>query len=327
MEGSLTGRVTICGGTYASVMLAPNGELNMTSGHIQGMISQAGGTLTICGGTVGLLYAYAGTTELSGGTFTSLSNTGETVLDGKGIVYLHETDVDAETALMGMLAAGKAYDQTVFAGADAEEGFAYLPGPVTVINKTDFSISGDVKDGSDNSASGVTVKLMKDNTLVAQTTTNSEGQYTFHAPAGVYNIVAEKDGVTITVLVTVTENTTVSTINMPGGDVNSKLEVTGQDTPAVVVGGLDAEAAQVKAENGSATTVVVTMTVESKAENAATNSAEIKAAADGKTLEYLDIKVEKKLDDRDAELMATTTTAFDIVIPFDKMNIPAQISP
>lgn len=75
---------------------------------------------------------------------------------------------------------------------------------------------------------------------------------------------------------------------MPNGKVNSKLTVNGADTPDVVAGGLDKEAAAVKNENSSATLVKVEMTVESKsgAEVNSTDKTNIEAVASGKILEY-----------------------------------------
>lgn len=192
-----------------------------------------------------------------------------------------------------------------------------------------YDISGTVTDSVEGT---VTIKLMQGNTPIgdSKTVTLSEsdgtytGAYSFTGvKSGAYNVVATKGDRIVTILVTVASaNATEQNLAMLAEDVNSKLEVKrdgegGVTTPDVVVGGLDDEAKVVK-EGSSATSVTVTMTVESKAESAATNSTEIKAAAGGKTLEYLDIKVEKKLDAADAEPMTTTTTVFKIVIPFDK---------
>lgn len=192
-----------------------------------------------------------------------------------------------------------------------------------------YGISGTVYEyGGTTSASGVFVKLMKGDTQVASTTSASNGTYSFTGIApGVYNIVAEKDDTTQTTLVIVTSHDeTDKNVTLPQSKVNSKLTVNGADTPDVVAGGLDKEAAAVKAENSTATSVKVEMTVESKP--APADKTSIEAVAPDKTLEYLDIKVTKTVVDAAS---ATTTTAItttanmmEIIIPYDmtgKSNI------
>ncbi|MGO5028390.1 S-layer homology domain-containing protein [Candidatus Agathobaculum pullicola] len=193
-----------------------------------------------------------------------------------------------------------------------------------------YGISGTVYEyGGTTSASGVTVKLMKGDTQVASTTSATDGTGTYRftgiAP-GVYNIVAEKGDVMQTTLVIITnQNETNKNITMPDGNVNSKLTVSGADTPDVVAGGLAEESAAVKAANSSAISVKVEMTVESKS-SAAVNTSDktkIEAVASGKTLEYLDIKVTKTVDGTDSAI-TTTANMMEIVIPYDmtgKSNI------
>lgn len=193
-----------------------------------------------------------------------------------------------------------------------------------------YGISGTVYayDGA-TTASGVTVKLMKGDTQVASTTsaTDGTGKYSFTGIApGVYNIVAEKDNTTQTTLVIVTNhNETDKNVTLPQSKVNSKLTVNGADTPDVVAGGLDKEAAAVKAENSSATLVKVEMTVESKSSAAVdpTDKTNIGTVASGKTLEYLDIKVIKTVDGNE-DAITKTENMMEIVIPYDmtgKSNI------
>lgn len=154
-----------------------------------------------------------------------------------------------------------------------------------------YGISGKVYESNGTTpASGVSVKLMKGNTQVASTTSATDGTYSFTGIApGVYNIVAEEDDITQTTLVIITnQSETGKDITMPNGKVNSKLTVNGADTPDVVAGGLDKEAAAVKNENSSATLVKVEMTVESKsgAEVNSTDKTNIETVASGKILEY-----------------------------------------
>ena len=168
---------------------------------------------------------------------------------------------------------------------------------------------------------------MKGDTQVASTTSAADGTYSFTDIApGVYNIVAEKDDTTQTTLVIVTNhNETGKNVTLPQSKVNSKLTVNGADTPDVVAGGLDKEAAAVKAENSSATSVKVEMTVESKSSAAVdpTDKTNIGTVASGKTLEYLDIKVTKTVDGTE-NAITTTENMMEIVIPYDmtgKSNI------
>lgn len=191
-----------------------------------------------------------------------------------------------------------------------------------------YGISGTVYafDGT-TPASGVTVKLMKGDTQVASATSAAGGTYSFTGIApGVYNIVAEQGTVMQTTLAIITnQSETGKDIMMPDGKVNSKLTVNGADTPDVVAGGLDKEAAAVKDADPSATSVKVEMTVESKrsTEIPDADRTNIETSASGKTLEYLDIKVTKTADGTE-DAITTTENMMEIVIPYDmtgKSNI------
>ena len=212
-------------------------------------------------------------------------------------------------------------------GADTVTGNTTLYAKWTEATKI-YGISGTVYEfNSTTPASGVTVKLMKGDTQVASATSAADGtgKYSFTGIApGVYNIVAEKDSVTQTTLVVVkNQNETGKDITMPNGTVNSKLTVSGADTPDVVAGGLDKEAAAVKADNSGATSVKVEMTVESKRSEAVASAdrMSIETSASGKTLEYLDIKVTKTVVGAASATTTTeiTTTAnmMEIIIPYD----------
>ena len=191
-----------------------------------------------------------------------------------------------------------------------------------------YDISGTVYEyGGTTTSSGVSVKLMKGDTQVASTTSASNGTYSFTGIApGVYNIVAEKDDTTQTTLVIVTNHDeTGKNVTLPQSKVNSKLTVKGDDTPDVVAGGLDKEAAAVKGANSTATSVKVEMTVESKSSAAVdpTDKTNIGTVASGKTLEYLDIKVIKTVDGNE-DAITKTENMMEIVIPYDmtgKSNI------
>ena len=213
-------------------------------------------------------------------------------------------------------------------GADTVTGNTTLYAKWTEATKI-YGISGTVYAyGGATTASDVIVKLMKGDTQVASTTSSvADGTYSFTGIApGVYNIVAEKDDTTQTTLVIVTNHDeTGKNVTLPQSKVNSKLTVNGADTPDVVAGGLDKEAAAVKGENGTATLVKVEMTVESKSDTEV-NSADktnIENKAAGKKLEYLDIKVTKTVDGNESAI-TKTANMMEIIIPYDmtgKSNI------
>lgn len=183
------------------------------------------------------------------------------------------------------------------------------------VEKT-YSISGTVTEG-DSPVVGTTMTLTQGNTAIATATTDSAGKYSFdHVVPGNYNVVTTKEGKTMTILVTIeAANATEKNLAMPSDNVNSVLKVEGKDTPDVVVGGLDEEA---EAKKRSGSTVTVTMTVEGKDESSAANAGDIKTTAGvDKTLDFLEIKVEKKVGERKAEPITTTSKLLEIIIPFD----------
>ena len=207
---------------------------------------------------------------------------------------------------------------------------------------TTYAVSGTVSTAG-TPVSGAMVCLMRGSVEYRRATTASDGSYHLADIAlGVYNAVATSGDVTQTVLITVANSDlTNQNIQMPSGDVNSLLELTGTATLNVVVGGLDAEANAVAAQQGgTTTTVVVKMTVEQKAESALTDvpatKAEVSAikssliASPDRQLhfEFLEISVTKAVG-TDATAgtttkMGTISHMLEIVIPYDttgKANI------
>ena len=107
-----------------------------------------------------------------------------------------------------------------------------------------YDITGEVRTSADEPFEGVNVTLMLGNRQLASTVTGSDGRYGFNNIApGNYNLVATKDGVTMTVKVTVrNRNVTVETITMPVGKTNSIVEVKSddpQEAVEAVVGNLE----------------------------------------------------------------------------------------
>ena len=197
-----------------------------------------------------------------------------------------------------------------------------------------YGISGTITSASNEP---VTVKLMRGTTQVASSSvsmTDSRAYNFSDIPAGTYNIVATQDVSsktrTVTALVVVTNSDqTDENITMPSGDTSSVLDVK-EDTRPVVVGGLDDEAST-KAEAGKS--VTVTMTVEKQEEQQLPNTAsqakkqtqeaiaDIKVKASGKTLEFMDIEVQKEVKSggsvESTEKLTQTNNVMEIVIPYD----------
>lgn len=90
--------------------------------------------------------------------------------------------------------------------------------------------------------SNVTLTLKSGNIIVATTVTDENGAYTFpHVAPGLYNLIAEKDGIVVTRLVTVERNNIVEDFQLPPYKTNSAVEIKGDSSAAlnIVVGGLD----------------------------------------------------------------------------------------
>lgn len=200
--------------------------------------------------------------------------------------------------------------------------------------KVRFKVGGTVKDSDGNTVvGGATVTLMKGSEQLDQGTTDENGGFTFsqHIEAGAYNIVTtytpENGSPRIkTTLIALTDSDKEDVaVTLPPEGVNSTLTVsTGSNTPAVVVGGLDEEAAALKAQETTAATVTVSMEVEGKSESqVGTTVAEaIKEKAKGDSssgepmVEYLDISVTKQVDET-KEQLTETKNVIEIVVPFD----------
>lgn len=180
-----------------------------------------------------------------------------------------------------------------------------------------YSLSGQVTESDGTTGVvGATVTLMQGAEKIAQTTTDSSGRYVFtNIPAGVYNIVTEKDEVTTTTMVTVdADHETMPDITLPEGSKNATVDNRAAGAFAATVGGLNEIAAAETVENGE--TVTITLAVTEKED--VTNSGEaedgtlkeeqaaIKQEADGQTLAFLDLS-----------LLKTTTPASGVASTVD----------
>jgi uncharacterized repeat protein (TIGR02543 family) len=200
--------------------------------------------------------------------------------------------------------------------------------------KPTYSVSGTVQNGEN-----ATIRLTQGSTTVAEATADSSGVFSLYGvDPGNYNLVATNGTKTVTASVRITDADQAVNMTMPDGNVSSVLEVK-EKTPDVVVDKLDAEAQAVQDQNQSASTITVTMIVESKEEvtEEETEEAEEETialqtaqtaikeqAGSDRTLEYLEITVEQRVDDGDATLISETTNLMEIVVPFtqtSKQNI------
>ena len=187
-----------------------------------------------------------------------------------------------------------------------------------------YNVNGTVKSAE---AGQIDIELVQGNnsfrsTEVTYDTPNEEVLFTLNGvPAGTYNLIAKQGDKTMTVAVIVTDDhVALDLITMPEGDTSSVLSVSGSETPAIVVSGLDQLASDEEIEERS---VTVTMTVEAQAAGEAAEAAEeIQEVADrGSSFVYLDITVKKEIyNDGDLESTETITetgNTLEFIIPFD----------
>ena len=107
-----------------------------------------------------------------------------------------------------------------------------------------YGVSGEVHESGDDPAEGVNVTLVLGDREIASTTTDDKGKYSFgNVAPGVYNLVAKKGGIIMTVKVAViSKDVSVDTITMPQGKTNSVVEVKSDnpgETVEAVVGNLE----------------------------------------------------------------------------------------
>lgn len=116
--------------------------------------------------------------------------------------------------------------------------------PIPKLPASTYGVSGEVRENGGDPAVGVTVTLVLGDRQIALTTTDSDGKYSFgNVAPGVYNLVAEKGGIIMTVKVEViSKDVSVSTIIMPQGKTNSVVEIKSdkpEENVEAVVGNLE----------------------------------------------------------------------------------------
>ena len=139
-------------------------------------------------------------------------------------------------------------------------------------------------------------------------------------PAGTYNLLAKQGDVTMTSAVIVTdEHVMLDLITMPNGETSSVVKVSGVETPAIVVGGLDVAAADEAIEDRM---VLVTIMIETQNETKAAKAGEaIINESRAQNVEFIDFTVTKALFnngvEESTETMTETKSVIELIIPFD----------
>ncbi len=187
------------------------------------------------------------------------------------------------------------------------------------ISKLDtFQISGAVTDQAGAPLPRAAVRLTRGSETVAETVTDDQGRYSFSSvPAGLYNVAATWADVTKTILVELSDaDASQRDIQMPNGKVSSVVEVLGEDTPDVVVGGVDAIA---EAEAASpAETVTVTLTVAKQEEPTDKEEIDQLIAGQKDDVLYLDVSLLKQINTQPTQAITDTgVRVLEIIVPYD----------
>jgi len=181
-----------------------------------------------------------------------------------------------------------------------------------------LTISGTICDKDETPIPGATLQLTKGNQVIDQMLTTEEGRYQFIVSKGVYNIVVVYEDNKETMIVTLFEDMTKD-ITLLNSKTKSILVVNTIDEEEfdVAVGGLDQEAYAIreKEELGEEENVSVTMTVEVKTEETASNASVISDNAKDKDLNFFEIRVEKTIN-LVTTLLEETATILEIALPY-----------
>jgi len=175
---------------------------------------------------------------------------------------------------------------------------------------------------------GATVTLTQGSATLGAAVTDADGKFTFKAPEGTYNIVAEKNDVFKTALVELEANHAI-TVSMPEGKRSSLVFNYSAGAFPVTVGGLDAVADGITAGANDDVAVILRSTADANtgfvlsagqlAEFEAGKAA-IRALPDAgsKTLEFFSLTLEKTVNDGEpTDIGGTNTQLLTIIIPYD----------
>lgn len=193
---------------------------------------------------------------------------------------------------------------------------------VIIASKEVAGVTGKVLQADGETPVGdVEVLLKQGGRKVESVRTAEDGIYQLTAGTGKYNLVVvwkPDDGrgeLTKTMMIELEGSMEVDII-LPEGQVNSILKV-GEDSPEVLVDGLDAEAEAIQKETGGGFVEVV-MKVDEKTEKDAAKddgAAAIGEKAPEKKLDFYEILVEKTVDSRTTR-MENTRNVMEIIIPY-----------
>ena len=224
---------------------------------------------------------------------------------------------------------------------------------VPAIPEAEITVSGKVLDVHNVGVHGAKVELRKGKEVIATTTTDIYGHYSFvDVPDGDYNIVIiYKDGIgddatekTMTSLVGVNRESGESpniTVEMPDGNVSSKVEIKEEevvhekiDLSGAIVAGVDSVANNETPESNEHITIKLEITP--KADVTTSNEAadaeikleqsEIKKKAADKTVEFLDLSLIKTVtlendpNTRSDSNIEEASALLTIILPFDTQN-------
>lgn len=247
------------------------------------------GVLTIYGNSVPA--AYTVTFDANGGTGVTASM--DAVQTGT-VRVLPES---------GFASSGKVFAGWQYNGKTYQPGECFTQPSSNVTlkalwNDKVYSIGGIVQEGDPvSNADHVVVTLMLGSRQIGQTITGADGKYSFaEVVPGVYNLVANKDGVIQTVLVTIKDKAvTDQTITMPTGKLNSVVEVKA-GSPAIVVGDLEKAFTQQDKTDAASKTVELKLTAEAKAADS-TNDAQQEIVKKAGSIDlFLDFTLTKTID-------------------------------
>ena len=185
---------------------------------------------------------------------------------------------------------------------------------ITMAEEGWTTVRGMIHDADNNPVRDAAVSLTSGGRTIDTIISESNGEYYFTAPAGVYNIVVKTGETTVTDMVDVFESTTYN-ISISDANTDSVLDIIDPDSN-IVVGGLDKEANAIREQEdiSSDKNVTVRMTVTPIPVGSTDAAAVIERFAPDKNLVYYDFKVEQTVDAQTA-YPDKTHTVFEIVIP------------
>ena len=204
--------------------------------------------------------------------------------------------------------------------------------PKWIKNTAASSIVVGVVDQNGVPVSEANVELRLGVKKIAANVTDEYGYYRFdNVEIGTYDVVATKAGKVKTALVKVIDVAEYqANINLPNGEVNSKVEFEGDEIPesrseinSTVVGGLDDIAISYIPEAAADNRITIKLMVEPKDDTGTEAQTSIKRlAGDGAKVEFLDMSLWKQINDNAPDnIGGTNNQLLTIVIPFDFTGI------